>query len=456
MSKYIDEVPSLEGILWPLYLQSSSSGSSSALRAMLAQMRRWLLSLLRQEYNTSLRTWYVLQSLAPSHYLTLQAVMAELSSRGRYGLVIGPYPYESISLASGWDQSRYDIGKPEVPPGVSWGLLRKAKELAPGISAELLKESFWSPSNKATEDRLAILIFSALRLDWTMAKRLERHCPDVLVLGSDLGPVRNPITRHAQEMGAYTLVLQHGLQGEYAGTITSDEVSLWGEYHRRQTIKLGAPESKLVVDGSPRMDIALKTVRDPKIRLRTRESLGIRDDESLVVHLLDKMRLMRRLYPELTGSFVEAASAVFSRISENARVIIRPHPGDSLDDLVDFVNIPGVQIIWTDEMSLNEMFAAADIASTVLSAAGLEAIWCGLPVIYYQPTEFPSPVEFPRLGGGIAVRDANEWINVALKLATNPMSRQQQVEASADFCADTLAYPGESASRVANRIERHL
>jgi hypothetical protein len=400
--------------------------------------------------------WFALHGSTPSHLLPFQAVMHEMAERDLTGLAVGPFPYETLSLDKGWRQVPLDIGFPEAGLILFNCLYKKACAYAPDLRKALLETGLWPEAQAPSLNILTDWIWTALRLDWDIAQRLQRYTPRVLVLGSDLGFLRNPLARHARALGAYTLVLQHGLQGEYAGSVSTNEVSLWGEYHRRQTVELGAPPKALVVDGSPRMDTILKLVNDPATRASARKTLNIPQDAPVILHISDGINRMKKSYPEITDRFLKDAPLAFCAISREAIYLIRPHPIENDSDWSFLETKDNIRIIPKNQMGLYDLIAAADVVTVILSAGGLEAIWCSKPVLFYQPVDVPPVHNFVATGGGLAIRNSLEWADMALSLVRDHLAQVKQVENTADFCADTLAFPGQASQKVVDRIEQHL
>jgi len=452
--------PGLEGLRWSIYLYHPSKERAGASfgKAWFMQARRWFLSLQGMVIGKprKIPVWFALHGSTPSHLLPFQAVMHELSGRGLNGLAVGPYPFEALSLVDGWRQMPMDIGFPEAGPVLFHLLYKKASAIAPDLRKALIEAGLWSEEQAPGSTILVDWIWNALRFDWDIAQRLQRLAPRVLLLGSDLGILRNPLARHARALGAYTLVLQHGLQGEYAGSVSTNEVSLWGDYHRRQTISLGAPPAALVVDGSPRMDAILKLVNDPATRSAARKTLNIPQDVPVVLHISEGIIRLKNKRQEITQRFLQAAPLAFRAVGRQVTYLLRPHPVESDTDW-DFLGLQDcLRVVPKDQIGLYELISAADVVTTIMSSGGLEAIWCGRPVLFYQPEDLLPVHDFVASGGGLAVSNAREWTEAALNFACDPLARREQIESTAAFCADTLAFPGEAAHRITDRIIAHM
>ncbi len=450
------EEPGLEGLRWPLYLVSGFPWPRQRPeRIILSKLAAWLRSMRYGIARAEGSVWYGIHGASPAHEMPFASVHAELSRRGVTGTLLGPHPFSPIHVSEGWVQRPLVGGSTAGSPlGVFLGLRRVARKYAGeiGAAAHDAPDVFEEPPDAG---QLLALVWNTLAIDREMEQLVRKDPPRVIVVGSDLGPTRNPLVRHGRNQGCFTLVLQHGLLGEYAGSVTAQEVSLWGDYHREVALGHGAPPDSQVVDGSPRMDMILEAVSRPDSRSAACEAIGIPRDVPVLLHLLDNLGLLERRFPTEVGAFREAASSVFADLRGRVTVVVRPHPSDSDTDW-GYLERAGAMVVPPGRTPLTSAIAAADVVSTMVSTAGLEALWCGRPLVFFRPGDRLPLGDLVSRKAGPCVSEASDWAALLLELLECEEARRKQLERSSNFCEASLAFPGQAARRVADRIERHL
>lgn len=260
---------------------------------------------------------------------------------------------------------------------------------------------------------------------------LDTLRPRLFVCGLDAYGPGAVFTRAAQARGVPTLALQHGSispdfhQFERLHS-PADQLVVDGEYGRRQFERLGRRPASITV-------IAPQLPPPPPRPAPAREVvlLTALGGYGLSAPICDHGRLRR--------DWLELLALMQRR--RDLRFVLRPHPRYDHFGLYDALSqeAPGLFTI-RREGSLEEALSSAAAAVLVSrpSAAALEALRLGVPLVYlrsalYDIPELGSALDDPRLPSARRVAELEPLLD---DLLSNPVSRERVLADAAAFLRD--------------------
>ncbi|HDR06478.1 MAG TPA: hypothetical protein ENN88_02480, partial [Candidatus Coatesbacteria bacterium] len=174
------------------------------------------------------------------------------------------------------------------------------------------------------------------------------------------------------------------------GRLTADRMAVSGEYTAEIYARGGAPKERLVVTGQPSLD-RLVEYRRGAARLPGKAAGA--DDSLLLVVITqppDVALTEETRRDMLAGAFLAAAQI------PRLRVVVKPHPRESLSDLKLTVALAGgaPEAVLSKRAELYSLLAACDVVLTAFSTVGVEALYLGRPVICYKPYDGPAVLPY--------------------------------------------------------------
>jgi hypothetical protein len=280
-------------------------------------------------------------------------------------------------------------------------------------------------------------------------KELTIIKPDMILLYSDESLPQMCYVLLAKKLGIKTVSLQHGLDCEilYLDEPYADLLLLWGEWRKkRYENSNNIFESQFEVVGNPEYD---------KVKLV--DNNEFKNGYWLWVtrpHSADKCYSPSRLETEGADLLIAILEAL--RKYPEERMVIKPHPYDSIDVYRSLIEESGIkdriQISMEPPMDLYEV---AKFVITEDSTAGLEALLCGKKMIHLNFSMQPTSVPFAEHNVALLARNQPE-LNIQLdKILNNGYNLEpKDLELSlADFL---YALDGESTKRAINCIKYFL
>ena len=232
-----------------------------------------------------------------------------------------------------------------------------------------------------------------LNLLENVEKFLKETQPSVIIQTYEAGPYAKVFELAASKLNIKTIGLQHGLilsdipdyffnqirtKQNLFGNIIPDITLVFGEYYKKLLIEKSAySENNVKVFGHPEyFDIEEIKSKLSKQELRTKFNLpnktiilvSLSFRFSYISNSPDRV-LLKFLYEELKDN-------------DNLIILIRPHPGDKLNELILKKNYPAKNFLLS-KGSLIEDFIASDIVVVLpLGTVSTEAIMFDKPIIF--------------------------------------------------------------------------
>jgi hypothetical protein len=329
---------------------------------------------------------------------------------------------------------------------------RRRLEAAPTPNAMLL-----SMVRRGFFELLARRALLLTQLIDALERLLELERVVALLTAADVHALGKTATVLCNGRNIPTLVLQHGLMGEGEDAMllgfvppVARWVCVWGEGPQRVFLRHGVEKERIVVTGQPRFDRLLRfrqtgSKQDvfqeleapPGARLVTFASQTVIRTPADVDRLLEMLRVAGQAVPE-------------------AFFLIKLHPAEDrrmYQRRQAALQVPRVKI--AQEIDLYRALQASDVAMTIFSTAGLEALALGKRLIVLTCFARAEDATYVERGAALAA-DTGEQLAIALQRALGDPAWQEKLKTAQEaFVADQLcAVDGRSTARVVQAIEQ--
>jgi hypothetical protein len=288
------------------------------------------------------------------------------------------------------------------------------------------------------------LVVSALY--GSVCKRvLDSWSPSCIISTSDFWPLEHQLCCQASRRQIPSLVIQHGVIDEFWWPFVADLYCMWGDSQADQMRRLGAPAERLTVLGMPATDNLFGRANAGEYK-----PVGIRTQP---VCLLLSQTNGKGYEPEAFRSYRQFLAEAISRMPfVTWKVKLHPVEDDS------FYREMGDAVyrrltFHPKNMSLEEAVHDADVATTVFSTAGLEAMIMNRPLIVAPATARVQEVAWwPTMGGGTYAASAQEFQIQMTKLTSDRDHRARQMDKQREFLSKSFANQGHAAERIVDLL----
>lgn len=272
--------------------------------------------------------------------------------------------------------------------------------------------------------------------------------PSCVISTSDFWPFEHAVFAEARRVGIPSFVIQHGTTTPFWWPFVADKLLLWGEPFRDEILKLGAPSSRLAVCGMPATDSMFS-----KHKGKFTFSQYMPKSSYVILSNTQDRFEFRDLYLKYK-KFLKSVVAAVPSVQWNVK--LHPIEDESFyRDILDshFNNFK----ILPKSTSLEEGVAQAEVACSLNSTAGLEAMVMRKPLVVFDiDPMIRQSAWWPKRGGGIYVKRAEEMTEFVRKSAADNNFVLELLKKQDDFLSMTFANQGRAAEAVLNVIEETL
>jgi hypothetical protein len=297
--------------------------------------------------------------------------------------------------------------------------------------------------------RRRTLILTELTLCTVVSQGLQRLYsqwePSCVISTSDLWPFDHAVFREAHRSGVPSFVIQHGITNRYWWPFVADKLLLWGRPFEDELLKLGAPRERLAVCGMPAAD---------HIFSRRQQNITSDREKTALRYVVLSDTHNQAQYPGLYAKFKVLFKTVLSA-APSTQWSIKLHPMEDDSFYRDMLhgNFPNLTIL-PKTATLEESVTQADVACTLWSTSGLEAMLMRRPLVVFDLVPLVQDYAWwPNRGGGTYVSTAGAMLDFVKRASsdgqflTSLMTRQEQ------FLAETFVNPGQAADAVLDTVE---
>lgn len=290
-------------------------------------------------------------------------------------------------------------------------------------------------------------IVTSLRMERAFRILLDSWLPSCVVSTSDLWPLEYQLAHQASCRQVPSIVLQHGNLVYFYWPFSASLLVVWGQQSFNEMLAFGAPPGRLTIGGMPASDKTFSRVPEAGNHARVGRP----------VCLILSHTHARHLEPELYANYKRFLSELIPA-APFVRWKVKLHPSEthSFYDELDPHVAAGIEF-HPQSTSLEEALRDADIATTLYSTSGMEAMIMGRPVIV--PIVSPRMTEpnlLPQIHGALFVHTPEDFRRELEALVSSPDCRARQLESQRDVLNRCFSNQGRASKAIVDLLESHV
>ncbi len=254
------------------------------------------------------------------------------------------------------------------------------------------------------------------------------------------------------ESGIRTIRLQHA--GGYDDILThpnEDTFVVWGRYYQEKIRDKVSSKINLVPLGCPKFDVV------PNLKKKSKGDIFYKKFD------LDKSKTTIVFFSKFHGAgltehsfskILEELKNLFNKFHDEINLIIKLHPSEDKTiylKTLDESMLAKVTIL-KNEVALYDLLRYCDVAVALPSTTILEAIAFDVPVVQIHFADYLNVLDFHKYGGGIFVRNRNEFISTINKLLTDEKYREEIIRKQREFIDYSLTNLGSATEKIVEYV----
>ena len=287
-------------------------------------------------------------------------------------------------------------------------------------------------------------IVTSLQMERAFPILFQSWSPSCVVCTSDLWPFEYQLSYQASRRKVPSIVLQHGNLIYFYWPFIASRFVLWGQQSFDDMQSFGAPGDRLAIGGMPSSD---------KVFNRTPETTYNGEAKKPVCLILSHTHA-RHMEPELYLSYKRFLSQLIPA-APFVQWKVKLHPSEDRSFYEDLGHQVTAAIeFYPASKTLHEALREADVATTLYSTSGMEAMTMGLPMIV--PIVSPRMTEpnlLPQLPGALRVYTPEEFELQLEAMVSNPGKRAGQVEAQNAILKHCFSNQGRASGAIVDILE---
>jgi hypothetical protein len=390
---------------------------------------------------------FLLPYNTPSNKNNLLPVVQYCVSNSLKTLLVLGEDFGGAPLGGGWPEC--DIQRIEDFRGYP-GILKKLSFAfsTPGTMLGIYKGFRSLPSIRKALRRNAIglyyYVFSSLVFRSLFDMLFEKISARYVITTSDLWPFESQFVWAAKDAGLKTYMIQHGIIVEYWWPFDVDYLFLWGDLHKEQLVRLGAPEERILIGGMPALEDKLKTRTDNNFQ----------PGRPMNVLIISQTQA-----PDFSASFMEKFASCLKVLGEQGdrfRVVVKLHPIESMSfyEKHNLDRLPNFTFV-KHEKGIHDCIIESDLCISLFSTGGLEAVALNRASIVLN---FESWIEdyawWPRYGGGLYISDVPALREVLENILEDPGRIQDILEKQEKFLHRSFSNVGTVCQEIVHAVRR--
>lgn len=270
-----------------------------------------------------------------------------------------------------------------------------------------------------------------------------------VVTDSDHEVLRKGFVLAAEAQGVPAVVLQHGFMGAQLFPLHARSMYCWGSYFRNKALAFGAEPSTLKTVGCPRFD-HLPCLRKAPIRAEVYSALGKRTGVPLILLLSNAHGAS--YYPEFYAEYFKTVERL---LLSDCDVIVKLHPAEqgleAYRGRVSRTALGNIRLL-PPAVTLEDAIRHSDIVFQGFSAAALEAMLLGVPVLFQKgDSHMAARFDFPDHGGGLWASEQNV-VEVCQNVALHHAQRSDLIARQDEFLKSAVANQGNATNIICESL----
>lgn len=301
-------------------------------------------------------------------------------------------------------------------------------------------------------DQSRNVILDELALGMASARGLRRLYeawePGFVVSSSNMWPFDHQMYVEARRLGIPSFVVQHGIINWYWWPFIASKMLLWGNTFEQDMLRLGAPVEMLSICGMPAAD---------HLFAKYQKNGGIEHRAGAVSFVVLSDTQARVLEPELYARYKKLFIEVV-RSTPQIQWSIKLHPLEDESFYRELLDgrFPNFRIL-PKSTTLEQAVTQADVACTLWSTSGLEAMMMSRPLLVFgiHPIVYQW-AWWPKSGGGVYATTVEEVAGFAKEAGSDAGFLRGLVAKQNEFLKEHFANPGHAAQACLDLIEKMM
>jgi hypothetical protein len=324
-------------------------------------------------------------------------------------------------------------------------LTRARKQYRDLVSGFNRADSSWAKTVRRNRTWIQTELTLLTAASHGLRRLYEAWEPSCVISTSDLWPFDHAVFAEARRCGVPSFVIQHGITNIFWWPFVADKLLVWGAPFANELRRLGAPAERLAVCGMPASDHLFS-------RYQQRRQRDCSKTASSYVILSDTHG--RAFYPEVYPRFKDFLKTVLAA-TRSIHWSVKLHPLEDDRFYRELLNgrFPNLTIL-PKSTTLEEAVTRADVACTLWSTSGLEAMMMRRPLLVFDVAPIIHEYAWwPKGGGGIYVSTAESTVNFINKTAVDGQILDDLVARQNMFLDENFANAGRAAEAILDTIE---
>lgn len=272
-----------------------------------------------------------------------------------------------------------------------------------------------------------------------------------VLLGATNEAVGRALAIYAARRRIPSIATQHGMIGREEGflPVFASRLAVHGYHEQEWYYSKGLGKRDVYITGHPRFDIMLTT--SPREKNGVLRQAGVDPHKKTVLVATNQIRDM-----QAWNAYIESLMKY-----PNVNVLIKPHRNEIKNEKLEgYTNLARkynrVKLLTTNDIKMPDLLHAADAVAVELSTVGLEAMICGVPVVFLRKDDY-SDINHRYYFGKMAPfveTDGSRLAKLTYAVLTSSSTRARNLEQVKNFMEH--AYPvrlaGEAVSRIISRL----
>jgi hypothetical protein len=272
--------------------------------------------------------------------------------------------------------------------------------------------------------------------------------PSCVVSTSNMWPFDCAIFDEADRSHIPSFVIQHGVTNHYWWPFVADKMLLWGKSFEKELLDLGAPADQLSVCGMPAADHLFSRYQG--------KAVGDHNKKASSVVVLSHTHA-RGANPALYKQFHTFLKAIITA-EPSIQWLVKLHPNEDESFYRSMLEcgLPNFKLL-PKTLPLEEAVTRADLACTLFSTSGLEAMIMRRPLVVFDiAPAIRDYAWWPKFGGGLYVHTCEAMRDFLSESNSDASFLRKQVIRQDRFLLENFANHGTAAEAILDRIENEL
>lgn len=269
--------------------------------------------------------------------------------------------------------------------------------------------------------------------------------PSFVISTANLWPFDCAVYDEARRLGIPSFIIQHGVTNHYWWPFAASKMLLWGKRFENELIEFGAGADQLSVCGMPAAD---------PIFSRHQHSAASQTSKSASSMVVLSHTHARATNPQLYEKFHALFQAIVIA-TPSIQWSVKLHPNEDDSFYRSLLNRRPTNFrVLPKSMPLEEAVTGADLACTLYSTSGFEAMMMRRPLVVFDLDPIIHEYAWwPKFGGGIYVNNLETMLDFAGKASSNPLYLADLVTRQDWFLEQNFANHGRAADCMLDTVE---